>query len=332
MATGDETDDAGTEILVASIVLALGLLRHASWLRGKAAERLQDLQGAILAEISRGDLEAIQRPAVRQIHADRLGAEIDRLIGQTYAAILADLEAALSELGATVAEHTATTLRRVVDQPVQEPSKGSTAATVGAAIIAGAVLGAWLSKAAGDTSFRVRRAVNDAAANGVGAAETVAQIRVTVDAAKAGMDTIIRTATTATSATATDQVIRANPRIVGTLWCSILDGRTTQECKSRANLKWDADRAPIGHTKPFRLPPIHPNCRSSVIPWLIDAPAPREPTLDEFLKSRTASEQEVLIGRKKISLWRQGKLTASGLLDQSARPLDLAQLRRMLGL
>jgi hypothetical protein len=138
------------------------------------------------------------------------------------------------------------------------------------------------------------------------------------------------------------------------LWVSCLDGRTTPECRSRANLKWDGDRTPIGHNKPYRIPPIHPHCRSSIIPWLMSADdmpiairrkveaagrsgalsgkPPREPSLDEFLRSRTVAEQQQILGTKQHSLWKRGLITQAGLLDQSARPLTLQGLRKMLGL
>jgi hypothetical protein len=138
------------------------------------------------------------------------------------------------------------------------------------------------------------------------------------------------------------------------LWVSCLDGRTTPECRSRANLKWDGDRTPIGHNKPYRIPPIHPHCRSSIIPWLMasdDLPvalrrrveasgradrltgkAPKEPSLDAFLKSRPTSEQKSILGTRQWELWRKGLITQAGLLDQSARPIDLPRLRKLLGL
>jgi hypothetical protein len=151
-------------------------------------------------------------------------------------------------------------------------------------------------------------------------------------------------------------VVQANAGITvqGYLWVSVLDGRTTPECRSRANLRWDADKNPVGHTKAWRQPPIHPHCRSSLVPWLLSADdmpvairrkveadgragaltgrAPAEPTLDAFLKSLPVSEQKAVLGTAQWKLWKAGKISQSGLLDQSSRPLNLDQLRKALGL
>ncbi len=56
--------------------------------------------------------------------------------------------------------------------------------------------------------------------------------------------------------------------IKGYQWLSILDARTTHQCKALSGLTWGVDKEPQGHSKPFRRPPIHWRCRSTIVPVL----------------------------------------------------------------
>lgn len=123
---------------------------------------------------------------------------------------------------------------------------------------------------------------------------------------------------------------------------STLDSRTSEECIVRDGLRWknDKKRTPIGHNIPFRVPPIHWNCRSTIIPEIkgvnlietaerasVDGPVPASTTFNEFLKSKSEGFQNDLLGKGKAELWRKGKITLRQLLDQSGNPLTLAELK-----
>ena len=111
---------------------------------------------------------------------------------------------------------------------------------------------------------------------------------------------------------------------------SRLDARTTQICIARAGLLWDARaKEPINHGTPFQVPPLHPRCRSVLIPVLVDGEPATDQSGQEYFESLSRAEQDEIFGKGKAQLLRSGQIDATDLLDQSGRPLTLAQLREM---
>jgi hypothetical protein len=351
-----EQQDAGQELLEASVLLSLLLLRYSGHLRRLAGEHLDDLAGHVWTVVAGADLTRI--PAhYRRDAAGRVADDLDSLIAQVYSRLYADIQRELAALGETIAEHTVTGINdAVVPGAAVTPDRSRLRGAVGAALLAGASLSDCLSQEGGNLDFRFRRIVTDATRNGASLTDTKAGVQGAMASARRSIDTIINSAVTATHATTVGEVVQANDGITTRGWihCSVLDGRTSDLCRSRANLKWLADGTPVGHSREFRRPPLHPNCRSSLVPWLLgadDLPValrrrveasgradrlsgkpPQEPSLDAFLQSRTQAEQKSILGSAQWKLWKDGKITQAGLLDQSSRPLTLEQLRRLLGL
>jgi SPP1 gp7 family putative phage head morphogenesis protein len=125
-------------------------------------------------------------------------------------------------------------------------------------------------------------------------------------------------------------------RHVGTL-----DSRTTPICIVRDGKEWDAEtKEPIGHNLAFGIPPLHWNCRSTLVPLVKNIGIPKGAkrasqdgevdaslTFEDFLKKKSPAFVEDVLGKGKADLYLNGKITIRQLLDQSGNPLTLSQLR-----
>lgn len=123
---------------------------------------------------------------------------------------------------------------------------------------------------------------------------------------------------------------------------STLDSRTSDVCIVRDGKRWTAnDKKPIGHNLPFMRPPIHWNCRSTLIAELkgvklsddatrasADGPVSANTTFESFLKRKGDSFADEVLGPGKAKLYRDGTISLRQLLDQSGNPLTLKELRQ----
>ncbi|MDE3996567.1 hypothetical protein NUS56_11830, partial [Glaesserella parasuis] len=97
---------------------------------------------------------------------------------------------------------------------------------------------------------------------------------------------------------------------------------------------------------PYQRPPLHPRCRS--ILQLVtkswkelgidaeempsstrasqDGPVSEQINYENWLKSKSPEQQDQVLGKGKADLWRRGVITFADMLDQSGRPLTLANL------
>lgn len=120
---------------------------------------------------------------------------------------------------------------------------------------------------------------------------------------------------------------------------STLDGRTTDICMARDQLKWTLSNEPIGHSFEFIMPPLHFGCRSLV--RLIIKPDVKvfgtrasefgqvEGAIDynDWLKRQSVAYQNKRLGKKRADLFRSGAITVRDLVNQDGRSLTLKQLK-----
>lgn len=86
---------------------------------------------------------------------------------------------------------------------------------------------------------------------------------------KAAASALVHTSVQSVANSARLEVFKAQSDILkGVQHLSALDNRTTVQCRARSMLIWDLDGNPLGHSVPFNAPPIHWNCRSTLIPVL----------------------------------------------------------------
>lgn len=159
--------------------------------------------------------------------------------------------------------------------------------------------------------------------------------------------TIVRSTTNAVSNQTREAIYDRNADIVeANVHIATLDSRTTLQCAARDSKQWDFEtKKPIGHSIPYQVPPIHPNCRSVMGIRLIGAPmeyegerrardpdgtrklVPAGTSFEDWFESLTPSEQDDLFGSTRSRLWREDKLTLSEMLDFSGQPLSIAELQ-----
>lgn len=112
---------------------------------------------------------------------------------------------------------------------------------------------------------------------GTPAAEALMSIPALTDKFQRGLDTASRTAAYATIEATNDRLYKANSDIVrGVMFSAVLDGRTTNFCKSI-----DGDIVPL--SEDLRAP-FHPNCRTQNIPVMKDV---SDKEAREILEDRT---------------------------------------------
>ncbi len=150
------------------------------------------------------------------------------------------------------------------------------------------------------------------------------------------------------------QFYKENDDIIeGYIYHATLDNRTTQQCAALDGYMWDLDGNPVpGQDREvdFQQPPLHWNCRSTLLPLMkkfedlvpgikVDLPERTRASMDgpltdqsfdEWLGTKSASFQDDLLGPGKAQLFRDGKATLLDMVDQSGRPLTLAQLEARL--
>lgn len=132
---------------------------------------------------------------------------------------------------------------------------------------------------------------------------------------------------------------------------STLDSRTSDICIAYSGLVWDVNTLePIGHDLPFNGgPPRHFNCRSRLVPVMksfaelgidatevplatrasMDGEVPGDITFDRFLKGKSKTFQDDLLGPGRARLWRNGDITLTQLVDFRGNPLTLDQLEAL---
>ena len=61
----------------------------------------------------------------------------------------------------------------------------------------------------------------------------------------------------------------------------------------------------------------------------MDGEVPADMSFDDWLKGKSKTFQDQLLGKGKADLWRNGAITLTDLVDQTGRPLSLAALRKL---
>jgi SPP1 gp7 family putative phage head morphogenesis protein len=142
-----------------------------------------------------------------------------------------------------------------------------------------------------------------------------------------GVDTLVRTAATSESAAAREETFR-ELEITHWRFVATLDSRTTLRCATEDGEVYKVGEGPV--------PPLHPNCRSTVVPDFgeepfgtraaFDGQVEAGVTFEEWLTTRPHAEQEEMLGKTKATAWRRGNITMQQLLGTDLEPLTLLEL------
>lgn len=152
-----------------------------------------------------------------------------------------------------------------------------------------------------------------------------------LSASRNAMNSLVRTSVTSLVSDITAALAAANRRAIrGVMAITTLDGRTSPICISRSGGAWDPDTGePLpgsSVSSPFPgYPPWHPNCRTFLAP-VAEGELAKQPTYQEWLRTKPASFQKDVLGSSKYKMWKSGNLDLHRLIDPSGRPLTLEEL------
>lgn len=326
--------------------------QYNNWLAAEAKRVLTAAYKDVVTELTRkyGSLSSFQRQRLASIAEDirqRLGAGYDAL-KTWHAKQMADFamvqsEIAVAELGSLIGS----TAGLQFIPP-------SLAASIAALPIEGLSLGEWWDKAAAEMSDATRRQIQIGLLRG----ETMDQI-VRRIVPKAGTlepselrravvraRTLIRTTTTAVQNHAHLATFQAQGKNITEYFefSATLDVRTSSICRS-------ADGRRFKHDDPRALiPPLHPNCRSTIIPILNmrglskdvreraikvgvgkDGTPPSLPgsyrSYEEWLRAQSPGIQDQILGRGRGQLFRERNIPLKVMITSDQRPLTLEELK-----
>ena len=158
--------------------------------------------------------------------------------------------------------------------------------------------------------------------------------------------TITRTALQHAAVQSREQVWQNNADIVKAVkWVSTLDSRTSPQCRTLDGQQFPIDKGP--------RPPIHPNCRSTIVAVLDDrfsflregatrtargpdgkvVSVPADQTYYGWLKKQPAAFQDSAIGKSRGALLRRGGLTSEKFtklqLGKNFEPMTLDEMKSL---
>lgn len=136
------------------------------------------------------------------------------------------------------------------------------------------------------------------------------------------VETIAITATKHIGTVARQEFHKQNPGVIAEeRWNAVLDGRTSEVCRSRDGKRYEVGKGP--------QPPAHPRCRSTRVGIDNDYPPPRKRTYDQWLRDQSEAVQDEILGKGKADLFRGG-LTLDRFFDERrGREYTLDELRQM---
>lgn len=273
-------------------------------------------------------------------------------------AIIRDLQAMvslkapdLSELAQIEAEATVNNLAAVSIE-ARLPPLSVIEKIASSSLIEGAVISEWFSSIEKQTQFDISRTVRA----GIAAGRTNYQIGkdivgLTVDKqlgkealkkARRDAAAVVRTAVQSIANDAALEVYKENEDVIkGLEYVATLDSRVTPQCAALDGQRWKLDGTKMKGTKlPFRRPPIHWSCRSTLLPITslsdvetgtrssINGPISSKINFEKFMDKQGPAFAAEILGKGRYEFYKKNKLTLSQLIDpRSLEPLTLAELR-----
>lgn len=195
---------------------------------------------------------------------------------------------------------------------------------------------------------RIQSRVKAGLANNKPPKEIIAEVMRTTKLTENQAATLTRTAITSTQTAALNKVVQENKDVIkGYMFTAILDSRTSPICSHHNGKIYDAD------DKRF-MPPLHWNCRSSLVPVLkskkelaetesplikkrnldkvkdeeLDGKSPKIESFSNWLKRQPLETQSKMLGSDDAAnLFREGKLKADQFVTPKGKVLSIQALR-----
>lgn len=124
---------------------------------------------------------------------------------------------------------------------------------------------------------------------------------------------------------------KENDFLTGYTWISILDGRTTDYCRSRHMQTWYFKDSKKSTLRSEEYPPGHFGCRSGVSYIYRDDAEPDRPDYFEWFERQSDADKRQILGPNRYPLYASGQVSITGFYqaDTGVR-YTLEQIQRML--
>lgn len=325
MTTNQEIADAAVGHQINVQFYANGVVRQeVGELNDSDAELLALLLAALLS------LPAEQATPAR---IDAILAPILFKNANTYTALERSLEGALQGAVDAEAEFQESALTKANPGATQSPLNTAATFTEMLAVpLLGATVAEMMRSLGANRAAAIRRAVQDGYVSGANAQTIVNAVRAEVlGPALRHLETVVRsTVAHAVDYTAATFYAMNSDIVSAVIWLSVLDSRTTPQCRVRSGKRYTSDAAhePIGHSVPWGAGPgrLHWGCRSTFAP-LVRGEVPRDNSYNNWLKRQSAKTQDEVLGPTRGRAYRRDGLAIESFTNNRGRWLTLDQLR-----
>lgn len=338
---------ANEDLFANAVSHQVGLLRFSGSVRNKLVAHLNRVEDDLVAQIrKRSDAGSFTEWRLNKI-LDDVRDILNEAAPDTYG-IVRDEMLGLAK-HETEYQEQAIKSAVPVELNITKPTSEQLRAGVLSRPFQGKYLREWVSEMDGASRRRLRDAIRIGWTEGETIDQMVRRIRGTralgysdgiMEITRRNAQAMVRTAVSHTSNYSRDLLYAENQDVIkGWMFVATLDARTTEKC-----MALDGRVFPVGEGP---KPPRHIGCRSSTSPvlksWkemgisLPDAPAgtrasldgqvPAETTYGQWLKGRSASEQDDILGATKGKLFRQGGLDVTDFVDNRGKVYTLDELR-----
>lgn len=337
----------------------VGGLRFEAFERRRALALLQEVETEIVEKLARVDPSGVTQTAAQQRRLRSLLRDVRVRIREAMRSLRDAARDGLNEFAAAEAAWAQQSMQRAVsgaaiDIGIRVAPAPVLRSLVDDTLIVGRPLEEWWSRQGDGMIDRFQQQMRLGVAQGETLEQLIRRVRGTranrftdgiMTASRRSAEMAVRTSVTAIGNASRIAVYQANADLItGFVHSSVLDTRTSVTCASRDGKAWGPDRKPLGgHRIAYQQPPLHPNCRSVILPRIgdvtripgqrasQDGPVPASQTFETWLRTKTVAEQNAILGAGRARVWRQNKLTLSQLLDFKGDPLSVAELSARYG-
>jgi SPP1 gp7 family putative phage head morphogenesis protein len=291
---------------------------------------------------------------VRRLTA--LRAAVHAIISAGYRQMRSDVKADLRELARIESQWNKAMLSGLVPVEVSlvAPPLAVLRGMIRQAAIDGRFVSEWLGDLEPATLARVNRALMIGVTMGEGVDQIVRRIAGTranqyrdgvLERSRRDLEAIVRTAVSGVSNNVRHETYRASRQVIkAVMFVATLDTATCIVCGHLDGNTYDIDEGP--------RPPIHGNCRCTTSPVLkswqelgialreasagtrasMDGQVPATVKFGDWLRRRSAAEQDRILGQTRGRLYRSGQVRFRDFVDarDNTRLLTLAQLEQRL--
>ncbi len=317
----------------------INLYRHDAYVRSVVNKRLTAAQKQLVMALAGKDLAKLNK---RDLSA--LLADINQIINDNYQSISSYLANGFNGLYAVQVASTAAIYNKWLQADVFATlPRYKLEAIKYTPLVENMPFNKWWDRQAESVKFKFEQAVRQGMILGESEYDISKEVRDIIDGSMRQAKTLVRTASADVANKAQEHLFQINKDVIkGQQQLSTLDGRTTPDCRARDLLMWDLDGNPVGHDFPFRMPPLHFNCRSfmrAVMDFNADlfkrggkrasefGPVSDTVDYEKFLKGQSAEYQNRVLGKRKAQWFREGRIGMKDMVNQDGRPLTLDQLK-----